>query len=241
MPSFYCGLFGHYPTGQTVSTRGITLRTGNEGSTMVGVGPITRYSKDLMPIFKVLTGPENCSVLKLDEPVDLKKLRYFYITESGDLKVGPISSDLKNCMKKVVDHFMNISDEPVQATSLTGTSSTTKLWRFWMTQEPADFSKLLGNGVKLNPIVELLKKLTGKSEFTLASIYCLLENLLPAQKESLMRDITKKLSDEFEVIILSLFCFFFAFLCESLKKVIFCCFFFCMEKKLIKIFILRSS
>lgn len=205
MPSFYCGIFGHYPTGQTVSTRGCTLRTGNEGTTMVGVGAMTRYAEDLMPIFKVLTGPENVAALKLDEPVDLTKLRYFYITESGDLKVGPISTDLKDGMRKVVDHFMNLSDEPVQATSLTGTNSTTKLWRFWMTQEPADFSKLLGNGIKLNPIVELLKKMTGKSEFTLASIYCLLDTLLPAQKESLMRDITKKLSDEFEVIFLSAF------------------------------------
>ena len=53
MPAFYCGVFGHKPTVGVVNTRGCTLRTGKEPSTMVVAGPITRYAKDLKPLMKV--------------------------------------------------------------------------------------------------------------------------------------------------------------------------------------------
>lgn len=53
MPAFYCGIFGHKPTVGLINTRGCTFRTGKEPSTMVVAGPMTRYAKDLLPLFKV--------------------------------------------------------------------------------------------------------------------------------------------------------------------------------------------
>lgn len=53
MPAFYCGIFGHKPTVGIVNTRGCTMRTGKEMSTMVVAGPMTRHAADLMPMLKV--------------------------------------------------------------------------------------------------------------------------------------------------------------------------------------------
>lgn len=196
MPAFYGGLFGHKPTTNVINTKGCTFRTGHEPVTMVVVGPMTRYASDLLPLFKVLVNPENRIELRLNDKTDLKKLKYYYMNENGEFRSGPISKDLKQAMSKVVNHFSNISENPVKCVKLNGTEYTSKLWRYWMTQEPANYSELLGNGVEVNPIMELLKKLTFQSEFSLSAIYSLIDSLLPKENARKMRDITKKLEEE---------------------------------------------
>lgn len=79
--------------------------------------------------------------------------------------------------------------------SLPGTAITGKLWRYWMTREPANFNRLLGNGAALNPFIELFKKLFGSSEFTMAAIYSLIDGILPSEKADLMEEATKKCGD----------------------------------------------
>ncbi|ETN61596.1 amidase [Anopheles darlingi] len=193
MPAFYCGVYGHKPTTGIVNTRGCSLRTGREPSTMVVAGPMTRYATDLLPIMKVLVGPEKVIALKFDEPTDIRKLRYFYITESGDIKCSAVQTTLQNAMKRVVDHFATnvVPSAGVQPVTLTGTDRTTNMWRYWMTQEPANFATLLGNGKPLSPLVELAKKLTGRSEYTMASLYSLIDTLLPQEREDTIRELTR--------------------------------------------------
>jgi fatty acid amide hydrolase 2 len=144
---------------------------------MVVAGPMTRYSADLKPIFEVLVGPKTANMLKLSDKVDVKKLRYFYCLDSGDLKCSKICSDVKQSIEKVAKHFYDISGRDVVMVKLRGAESSAKLWRYWMTQEPGNFSYLLGNSKEVNPLIELAKKLVGQSEYTLASIYSLIDSL----------------------------------------------------------------
>ncbi|XP_053694837.1 fatty-acid amide hydrolase 2 [Sabethes cyaneus] len=192
MPAFYCGIFGHKPTSGIVNTRGCTFRTGREVSTMVVAGPMTRYASDLRPLMKVLVGPKSTIALKLNEKTDLKKLRYFYCTSSGDIRCSPIHSQLHRAMNRVVDHFQTVSPEGVQKVTLQGTEKTSQMWRYWMTQEPASFNNLLGNGKQLSPLVELVKKISGSSEYTLASIYSLIDSILPPEKADKIKEITRQ-------------------------------------------------
>jgi fatty acid amide hydrolase 2 len=134
MPAYYCGIFGHKPTSGLVNTRGCTFRTGNEKNTMVVAGPMTRYAMDLKPIFEILVGSKNANNLKLNEKVDVKKLRYFYCLDSGDLKCSKICSEVRNSIDKVVKHFYDISGRDVEFVKLKGAESSAKLWRYWMTQ-----------------------------------------------------------------------------------------------------------
>ena len=174
MPAYYCGIFGHKPTCGMVNTRGCTLRTGAEKNSMVVAGPMTRYAMDLKPIFEVLVGPKNANILKLNENVDVKKLRYFYCLDSGDMRCSGLCPNTRDTINKVVSHFHNLTGTDVQQVKLKGVEYTSKLWRYWMTQEPADFGYLLGNSKPLNPLIELIKKLAGQSEYTMASIFSLI-------------------------------------------------------------------
>lgn len=201
MPAFYCGIYGHMPTNGVVNTRGCSLRTGKEESTMVVAGPMTRYATDLKPLLKVLAGPKNVTNLKLDESVNVKKLRYFYIPQSGDLRTSPVSSDLQDTMTKVINHFANICNEPVTEVKLSGTQYSNRMWRYWMTQEPGNFMNILGNGTVIRPVKELFKKIIGTSSFTLASVYTFIDTLLPKESGSKMRALTRKCEEELEEIL----------------------------------------
>lgn len=196
MPAYYCGIFGHKPTTGLVNTRGCTFRTGNEKNSMVVAGPMTRYAVDLKPIFEVLVGSTNANVLKLNEKVDVKQLRYFYCLDSGDLKCSKICSEVRSSIGKVVSHFYDITGHDVQLVKLKGAEASSKLWRYWMTQEPGNFRYMLGNSKEVNPFIEVFKKFTGQSDYTLASIYSLIDSLLPAEKADKMRKITKELDEE---------------------------------------------
>jgi fatty acid amide hydrolase 2 len=198
MPAFYCGIYGHKPTSNLVNTRGCTLRTGTEKQTMVVAGPMTRYASDLKPIFEVLVGPKQALNLKLHDKVDLKKLRFFYCLDSGDMKCSKICSDLARTMHKVTKHFYDTTGREVEFIKLKGAEKSSKLWRYWMTQEPQYFPYLLGDSSDLNLFAEIAKKFIGQSDYTLASIYSLIDSLLPAEKADEMKRLTKELSEELE-------------------------------------------
>ncbi|XP_067622087.1 fatty-acid amide hydrolase 2 [Eurosta solidaginis] len=191
IPAFNCGIFGHKPSKGVVNMRGCTFRSGYEEHTMVCAGPMTRYATDLIPIIKVISAPKMLTKLRLDDNVNLKTLRYFYIPTNKMMQCNPIGSEEQTLMFKICQHFKTLTGNEVKLANLPNLEMSGKMWRYWMTQEPANFNKLLGNGATLNPYIELFKKLLGRSEFTMAAIYSLIDALLPAEKEQQIRDATK--------------------------------------------------
>ncbi|CAD6991677.1 unnamed protein product [Ceratitis capitata] len=157
IPAFNCGIFGHKPTKGVVNMRGCTFRKGDEEHTMVAAGPMTRYAEDLIPIMKVLIEPSQTKTLRLEESVNLKSLRYFYIPCNNMLQCNPIGEEEQSLMLKICSYFTNLSGTEVKLATLPYLESSSKMWRYWMTQEPANFNKLLGNGENLNPFFELFK------------------------------------------------------------------------------------
>lgn len=142
----------------------------------------------------------------MDQKVDVRKLKYYYIRESGEHKCTPVAKELQANMTKVIKHFESIAETKPTEIKLHGTDKATKLWRYWMTQEPADFNNLLGNGKRLNPFIELAKKLTFTSDFTLGAIYSLIDDVLPKENADKMKEITRKCDEELTVSFLSLLC-----------------------------------
>lgn len=201
IPAFNCGISGHKPSTNAINMAGCTFRTGKEKETMVCAGPMSRYASDLKPIFKVLLEPELKSVLKLDEQVDVKRLKYFYVPSIGMRQCNPINNDTERVMYKVRKHFEGLSGQEVRLANVPETQLTSKMWRYWMTQEPAKFNQLLGNGVELNPFVELFKKLLGQSDYSMAAIYGLIDGILPKENEKLIRAATKKCKDALQELL----------------------------------------
>ena len=46
-------------------------------------GPMCRYAEDLIPLLTSLSRPEKLEILKLSEPVDLRKLKIYYMLDNG--------------------------------------------------------------------------------------------------------------------------------------------------------------
>lgn len=127
-------------------------------------------------------------------------LKFYYIRESGEHRCTPVSSELQSAMTNVIKYLENhVETKPIEI-KLHGTDQATKLWRYWMTQEPADFNLLLGNGTRLNPLYELAKKLTFTSDLTMAAIYSLIDEILPKEKADKMKEITRKCDEELTVL-----------------------------------------
>ena len=105
-PSSFCGIFGHKPTpGFGPSVRGSDIVDPPEGyvSKLTALGPMVRYSEDLLLIMKIFSSSEK---LRLDEDVQLSKLRYFYLdTHVGGPWVSRVSPEIKQSLMRVVYHL----------------------------------------------------------------------------------------------------------------------------------------
>ncbi|GLV34494.1 uncharacterized protein CBL_09742 [Carabus blaptoides fortunei] len=106
MPAFFNGVFGHKPSKHIVSNKGqYPVPFTPEQNLFLGVGPICRRAEDLVPILKVIAG-DNAKLLKLDEKVDVKDIKFFYQeNDMGSMLVSNVHPDIKESMHKVVSHL----------------------------------------------------------------------------------------------------------------------------------------
>lgn len=144
----------------------------------------------------MLVDPRYADRLKLDTKVNVRKLRYFFATDLGDMRTAAVTPEMKAVVAKVTTHLEQISGRMCKRARLEGMSQTAKLWRYWMTQEPANFNRLLGNGTQLNGLVELAKKLLGQSDYTMGSLYSLLEEYIPLKGVDKLRALTEQLTQD---------------------------------------------
>ena len=104
-PAGFCGLFGHKPSPQTVSTHGAYIHDNVDPDlTLQTLGPITRHAEDLAPILKVLLG-DNSHLLSLDKTVALSKCKFYLLTTSiGGNLTSVLDPEVKLAVQSVVDY-----------------------------------------------------------------------------------------------------------------------------------------
>ncbi|KAM3959662.1 fatty-acid amide hydrolase 2-A isoform 2-T3 [Aphomia sociella] len=199
MPAFYCGLFGLNPTAGHTNLRGLALRTGKD-PTMAAVGFVSRHCSDLAPLTEVVAA-DKAPLLQLHRQIDLKTIDYYYVETARDLRVSPISSELRQAMTKVVARLTELApstDKAPKPYYHEGFNYMFALWRYWMTKETEKFAKMLANNHgEINGLVELPKKLIGLSQFTLPAILKLLDDqVMPPVKAQWAEQLTKELSED---------------------------------------------
>uniref|UniRef100_W8C047 Fatty-acid amide hydrolase 2 n=1 Tax=Ceratitis capitata TaxID=7213 RepID=W8C047_CERCA len=78
IPSLFCGVFGHKPTGGVTSIVGHFPGSSEENvKQYLQLGPITRYGRDLALLMQVMAG-RNAQKLDLLTPVETKDIKIFY-------------------------------------------------------------------------------------------------------------------------------------------------------------------
>ena len=68
---------------------------------------MSRYASDLMPMLKVMLKPNLNLDLKLDEPVNLRNIKMYYMKDDGGNPiVSPVHSELVEAQKKVRENHV---------------------------------------------------------------------------------------------------------------------------------------
>jgi fatty acid amide hydrolase 2 len=105
IPALFCGVFGHKPSAGLVPNTGMWPPTAGESGRMLAQGPLTRRAEDLMPVLRVIAGPDGedplTTELTLGDPaeVDLAALTVTTVEESSRL---PLDRELRDARERAV-------------------------------------------------------------------------------------------------------------------------------------------
>jgi fatty acid amide hydrolase 2 len=101
IPSLFCGTFGHKPSAGLVPNSGMWPPAAGESGRMLGVGPIARRAEDLMPLLRLIAGPDDVDPLtrsvSLGDPaaVSLEGLEVVTVEDSSTRAMSPAMRDAR--------------------------------------------------------------------------------------------------------------------------------------------------
>jgi len=173
LPAFFNGIFGHKPThgvvpntGQFPSTDGLALK-------FLTPGPLARRAEDLMPLLKILAGPDGkdpyCEEVELKNPedVEIEKIRVFSIEDNGLI---PVRSSLKSIQKRCAE-FLKKKGLIVKEIKIDELKYSFLIWSSMLNSyQKTPFKVLMGDGKAIRPFFELIKWIFGFSNHTFPGI-----------------------------------------------------------------------
>jgi fatty acid amide hydrolase 2 len=176
MPAFFCGVFGHKGSPGLVPNTGQHPLAEGDAMRFLSTGPLCRRADDLMPLLRVLAGPDGLdpvaedSVLGDPGAVDLSSLRILDIAENGALLHG-ISKEMHVARTAVVDHLASLGAR-VERPKLKTLAKSFDIWGSMMhLASETPFAVHMGDGTAINPLAEAMKRLVGASEHTVPGIF----------------------------------------------------------------------
>lgn len=154
---------GQYPEAHTL-----------EQDAMLCIGPMSRFATDLKPMLRVMAQKDKLPKLRLDEPVDLSKVRIYY-QDSDNCKysvISPVDKDIRDAMQKVIKHFKNTVKADTQRTYVERLTKSTGIWMANISSDstPAFDEQLNNCEGKINIWKEFAKWIFGQSHHTLAAL-----------------------------------------------------------------------
>jgi fatty acid amide hydrolase 2 len=176
MPAFFCGIYGHKPTGGLVPMVGHYPRADGLERFSVG-GPMCRRATDLMPILEIIAGTDprdpHVDNLPLGDPKEVKwKDRRVYVLPSlgAQFTVGP-SHDQEVALKRTALAFEG-QGAIVEEWSSQHLRDAVAIWGAMLAENSTGpgFAATLGGGEAPSFGVELVKCALGFSDFTLPAL-----------------------------------------------------------------------
>ena len=164
-PAAFCGVFGHKPSPQTVSTRGAWIKDNqDEDLTIQSLGPLTRHSEDLAPVTRVLLGL-NTHLMSLDREVALSRCQYYILTtQVGGNLTSMLDPEVRLGLQSVVNYiedFYGVRVRPLHLPELDNC-----LAMFSAAASKCNNASLVEDSGLSWVSAELLKMLIGRSSYT---------------------------------------------------------------------------
>lgn len=148
MPSFFNGIFGHKPSTDTVSNDGqYPSAQSDDQDRLLAIGPMCRYAQDLLPTMKVIAKKDKLDVLRLNEPVDITKLKFYYMEDDGgQFLTSPVEPEIKEAMMKVVRYLEKAHKIKATKLNIKKLKKSIALWMANMScKDEKDFTYELSN------------------------------------------------------------------------------------------------
>jgi fatty acid amide hydrolase 2 len=173
MPAFFNGVFGHKPSKFIISNEGQYPRPMAEHQKLfLGTGPMCRHAVDLKPMLKILTD-KNAKMLRLDEPVDLNQVKFYYQeNDGGGHLVQPVDYDIRESLDRVVHHFKRTLKTDVKKIKFEQLVNSAPIWFANMKGDntPGFVTQLTNMEGNLNVYWELFKLIFRQSKFTFVAL-----------------------------------------------------------------------
>ena len=172
MPCFFCGIFGHKPTGGAIPMTGHYPRAYGDAGRYNVAGPMTRRAKDLMPLMKILSGTDNLDPAAIDlalgevSGVDFKDRRILTLTDMGALlSVGP-SHEVRNAVGRAAMALAGKGGQ-VEEWSSPALRDAVSIWGAMLADaEGPSFGEMLGDGTPPSYLLEFMLSALGLSNYT---------------------------------------------------------------------------
>lgn len=183
MPAFFCGVFGHKATGGLVPGTGMHPISENAALRYLSTGPIARRAGDLMPLLRLLAGPDGRDTgvreLELGDPaaVDLARLDVTVVEDDGKRSVD---IEMLDALDRAAD-TLGRRGARVRRLEIAEFGRAFEYWSAAMA-DAADtsFRTLLGEGEPIRVRRELLRWALRRSDHTLpALVLAAVEDLWP--------------------------------------------------------------
>ncbi len=189
MPAFFNGVFGHKPTGGLVPGTGQFPDAENEARRYLTTGPLTRHSEDLMPLLRIIAGPDGvdgeCRPFELGDPdaVDISSLNVINVPTNGAIRVD---SDLRHAQREAAS-TLRARGANVRSDRFPALKNSLFIWSAMLSAaEDSSYRSRLGQGEPVSALKELLKWTLRRSQHTLPSIGLALIEQVPEKLPSTM-------------------------------------------------------
>ncbi len=182
-PAFFNGVFGHKPSGGLVPNSGQHPHAENEVQRYCTTGPLARRAEDLMPLLRLLAGPDGieagCVEMPLGDPssVSLEGRTLIHVEDNGAIAV---SADLRAAQRRAVE-ALEQRGMRVRRASFPALKRQFDIWSAMMGEaNETPFGTLLGEGTPIRPLREIVKRMLGRSDHTLMASLLALVDPVPA-------------------------------------------------------------
>jgi fatty acid amide hydrolase 2 len=103
IPALFCGVFGHKPSAGLVPNTAMYPPSSQANGRMLGVGPLARRAEDLMPVLRIIAGPDGedpvAEPLELGDPSDVS-LDGLRVVLPEDTSVRPVDMELRDSRER---------------------------------------------------------------------------------------------------------------------------------------------
>jgi fatty acid amide hydrolase 2 len=166
IPAAFCGVAAHQPTAHLVPATGL-WSGGTPG--LLDCGPIARRVADLMPILRIIAGPDDQDTLVCSRPlldpasVSMSQVTVFPLTEHAGLRISPV---MQEAVARSVEVMVSLGAR-VCTKRLPELTDTAALWGAMITDRMSgDAAEILGDGDSIPVLREALRFALGRANHT---------------------------------------------------------------------------